>query len=186
MSGEKTNSHISRSQEDNLLAIKSLFLLLGILFLSSFSWEDNAWFWHCLDSCLLEKWKREDQKSLQLRKAKGLHVCLPGWVGSAPGKVRRNKNLRNKNFLSSKTGDSIPGLALKLVTGGHYEMLLLSVSKVAPQRLNGAAGAQCALPRGVFSARADKQSLFWIVLHFLGYQLHFSRIFNCVHDDWVL
>lgn len=66
--------------------------------------------------------------------------------------MHQGKSEEIKISLSSKTGDSVPGLALKLVTGGHCEMLLLSpVSKVEPHRLDGAAGAQCALPRRGFS-----------------------------------
>lgn len=94
-----------------LLIIKSLFLLLGIIFLSSFSREGKAWFWHCLASCLLEKWEMEIQKS-------------------------QKKFRRNKNFLKQQDRrPSVPSLAQKTVAGGHEETLPLPpVSTLAPHK----------------------------------------------------
>lgn len=170
MSGEKTHSCISCSQVSILLAVKSLFLL-KILFLSSFSW-------HCLDSCLLEKWKMEGQKSLWLRKVKG----PPRWVGSAPGQVRRNKN-----FFKQQDGRDSPRPGLKT---GHWGSLWDAVAFSCFQAGTTQAGwdvrASSLPPWAVAPAKADKQGLFWIVLHSLMYQLQFSHLFKCVHDNWVL
>lgn len=73
-------------------------------------------------------------------------------------KQRTEKNLEEIISLSNKAGDCLSQAWLtKIVTGGHYETLLLPpTSKLAPQS-PGRQGVGMAVPGGALSAEADKQ-----------------------------